>query len=55
MLQFLVLTPCFAKGGEQFDDHLLEEGRITGQRRRGIGRGFKGDGAGVFAHALLDA
>ncbi|WP_406701307.1 hypothetical protein V5E97_33610 [Singulisphaera sp. Ch08] len=38
MLQFLVLTPCFAKGGEQFDDHLLEEGRITGQRRRGIGR-----------------
>ncbi len=55
MLQFLVLTPRVTEGGEQFEDHLLEEGGITGQRRRGIGRGLRSDGTGVFAHALLDA
>ena len=54
VLQLVVLAPRVAERGEQFEDHLPEDGGIVGQRRRGIGRGLGRGGAGVFAHALLD-
>ena len=54
VLQLLVLASRVAERVEQFEDHLLEDGGIVGQRRRGIGGGLGGGGAGVFAHALLD-
>ena len=54
VLQLVVLASRVAERGEQFEDHLLEDGGIVGQRRRGIGKGLGRGGAGVFAHALLD-
>ena len=54
VLQLVVLASRVAERGEQFEDHLPEDGGIVGQRRRGIGEGLGGGGAGVFAHALLD-
>jgi hypothetical protein len=54
VLQLLVLASRVAERGEQFEDHLLEDGGIVRQRRRGIGRGLGRGGADIFAHVLLD-
>ena len=54
VLQLLVLASRVAERGEQFEDHLLEDGGIVRQRRRRIGEGFGSGVAGAFAHAVLD-
>ena len=55
MLEFLVLVPGPVQDVEQFEDHLLEDDGIVGQRRRGVGEGRGGGGSEVRAHTLLDA
>jgi hypothetical protein len=54
VLQLLVLAPRVAERGEQFEDHLLEDDGVVGQRRRGIGKSLGRGRAGVLAHTLLD-
>jgi hypothetical protein len=55
MLKLFVLVPGLPEHVDQLADHLLEYGRIAGQRRARIGKGSARDGIDVRAHALLDA
>jgi hypothetical protein len=55
MLELLVLVPGLPERVEQLAYHVLEDGGIVGQRRRGVGEGDAEGGTGVRAHTLLDA
>ena len=50
---------CFVEGVEEFANHVVQDGEVVGQRRRGRSRGVDGSvrnrNGNVRVHARLDA